>query len=411
MTMTSQPTGNDRNSAESTGTVAQFIALVPVTIGNALRARWASASTIGCVMLSVIMLCAFLAMSRGFHVAGASAGSSRMAVMLGHQAPLEIESDLGPEQAMLLEEAPGLAALGEGSKVSPEVVVSVSRRAKESGKRINSTMRGVRKEGLMLRQRQGFELVEGRLFKPGMYEMIVGRKLSGEVDGLEVGSRVALNGKSWLVVGKYKMDNSLFETEYYADVGAVQEAFDRENHFQSIYAWLEPGASIEDLQDFVSRDPRFYVDVMTQRDLYRAQFENTRNLILYLGWPLVCVLSAGTFAGVLNIMLMVIEGRRRNLGVLLMLGFSSGAIRMAVLLETVLLAIVGALLGTALMYLIVDGRAASLVGKNYTTIDYTMKIDLSVLSQGMGLAVALGLLGGALASLALPGHGKASRIA
>jgi putative ABC transport system permease protein len=309
---------------------------------------------------------------------------------------------------MLLESAPGLAALSATSKLSPEVVVSVSRRAQNRGKRVNSILRGVRPEGLALRERQGFALVEGRVFRPGMYEMIVGRKLADSVAGLQVGNHVVLSGKSWLIVGKYRMANALFESESYADVQAVQEAFDRANQFQSIYAWLEPGASLDDLRAFVAADPRFQVDVLTQQDLCRGQVEDTSNIILYLGWPLVFVLSIGTFAGVLNTMLMVIEGRRHHLSVLLMLGFSPKAIRMTVLLETTLLAVVGALVGTALMYVFVDGRAASLVGRSYTTIDYTLKVDWSVLLQGTGLAIAVGLLGGALSSLVISGYRKSN---
>jgi putative ABC transport system permease protein len=405
MSSMSPDRGGDRNVTNA-GALAQFIALIPVAIGNAVRARWASVTMIGCVMLSVLVLSAFLSMARGFRAAGESAGSERMLVMLGRQAPLEIKSDIGPEQPMLLEHAPGLATLDGDATLSPEVVVSVSRRAQVRGKRVNSVLRGMGPEGLALRGPQGFALVEGRLFRPGMYEMIVGRKLARTVSGLGVGEHVVLGGKTWLIVGEYRMANPLFENEYFADVQAVQEAFDRHNQFQSIYGWLAPGASLEAVRDFVAADPRLQVDVLTQQDLYRGQVEETSNVILYLGWPLVLVLSIGTFAGVLNTMLMVIEGRRHNLSVLLMLGFSPAAIRLTVLLETTLLAIVGALVGTALMYVLVDGRAASLVGRSYTTIDYTLKVDWSVLMQGMGLAVAVGLLGGALSSLVISGYRK-----
>lgn len=384
------------------GPIAQFVALVPVAIGNALRARWASATTIACVILAVAVLSTFLAMARGFYAAGASAGSDRMAVMLGRQAPLEIESDIDPAQAILFERAPGLAPLSASSKVSPEVVVSVSRRAKGFGKRINSTLRGMRAEGLSLREHEGFALVQGRLFRSGMYEIIVGRKLAERVSGLEVGHQIVLSGKTWTIVGVFKMDNSLLENEYYADVQSVQAAFDRHNQYQSIYALFDGAGSVQSLSRFVAADPRLQVDVLTQRDLYRDQVEDTSKIIMYLGWPLVFVLSVGTFAGVLNTMLMVVEGRRHNLAVLLMLGFSPAAIRLTVLLETLLLTLTGSLLGTLLMYLLVDGRATSIVGKYYTTIEYTMRVDWSVLLNAMGLAIAVGLAGGICASLSIP---------
>lgn len=390
------------------GTISQVAALIPVAIGNAIRARWASLTMIACVVLSVAVLTGFLAMAKGFYSAGESAGSERMAVLLGRQAPLEIESDIDPVEAALLERAPGLSKLSETSSVSPEVVVSVSRRAKGFAKRINSTLRGMRKEGILIRERQGFKLVDGRLFRSGMYEIIVGKKLSDKVNGVEIGHEIALSGKTWKVVGIFTMPNTLLESEYYADVQAVQAAFDRHNQYQSMYAWLDDSGSVEALRAFIDADPRFNVDVLTQRDLYRSQVEDTSNVILYLGWPLVLVLSIGTFAGVLNTMLMVIEGRKRNLGVLLMLGFSPAAIRMTVLLETLMLTVAGAVIGTLLMYLFVDGRASSLVGKYYTSIDYTMKVDFVVLLYAMALAIVVGLAGGLLSSLSIPGHLKPS---
>jgi len=408
MTMTHPSSGAETGAIESAGTIAQFIALTPVAIGNALRARWASVTTIACVILAVGVLSTFLAMAQGFYAVGASAGSDRMAVMLGRQAPLEIESDIDPTQALLMERAPGLLPLGGSSRLSPEVIVSVSRKAKGYGTKINSTLRGMGPQGIALRERQGFQLVEGRRFRPGMYEMIVGKKLAERVSGLEVGRQIVFSGKTWTIVGVFKLSNSILENEYYADIQSVQAAFDRHNQYQSIYAWLAPGASVNDLRRFVAADPRLQVDVVTQRDLYRDQVEGTVKIIRYLGWPLTIVLSIGTFTGVLNTMLMVIEGRRRNMSVLLMLGFSPMAIRLTILLETILLTMTGALLGTLLMYLFVDGHATSIVGRYYTTIEYTMRVDWSVLLNAMALAVAIGLIGGTLASLAIPRYRKTS---
>lgn len=402
--------GAGQPAIEAAGTISQFIALIPVVFGNTLRARWASATTIACVILAVAMLSTFLAMARGFYAAGESAGSERMAVMLGRQASVEIESDIDPAEAVLLERAPGLSPLSASSKVSPEVVVSVSRRAQGSANRVNSTLRGMRPEGIALRQRQGFQLTEGRLFRSGMNEMIVGRQLAQRVGGLEVGGQIVLSGKTWTIVGLFKLSNSLLENEYYADVQSVQAAFDRHNQYQSMYAWLEPGSALEDLRRFVAADRRFQVDVITQRDLYRDQVEETSKVIKFLGWPLVFVLSIGTFAGVLNTMLMVIEGRRRNFSVLLMLGFSPAAIRWTVMMETLLLTVTGALIGTLLMYLFVDGHAGALVGKSYTTIEYTMQVDWSVLLNAMGLAIVVGLFGGGFASLAIPSYRKTNSV-
>jgi putative ABC transport system permease protein len=375
-----------------TSTLKQFKGLLPYALGNMWRARWSSATIIACVMLVIVILNAFLSMARGFTATAKSAGSDQVVVILGNHSPTEANSQVSMEQLALLANAPGIQGV-----LSPELSMTVSGRQKQGSAKVNSTLRGLPAAGAQMRD--GFRIVEGRMFTPGKYELLVGRKLSETVAGAEVGKQLVLAGRTWHVVGEYALDSAIFESEYLADLGAVQSAYSRENQLQSVRGRLADADSQQKLKEFIAADARLELSVQTERQLYAEQVKDTSSIILYLGWPLAAILSVGALAGVLNTMLIVLEGRRRSLSVLRMLGFAPRAVLLSVLFETILLALTGALLGTAIVFLLAQGQEATLMGGGFTTITYHLQIDGTALLQSLGLAVVIGLVGGMLPGL------------
>lgn len=385
-------------TTNNAGLIKQFRALVPYSIGNAFRARWSSLTIIACVLLVVVILCAFLSMARGFAATAQSGGSDNVIVFLGEQSQSEANSQVTRDQLELLANAPGLTKDGASTRLSPELTMTVSSR-KIDGTKVNATLRGLTPEGFGLRE--GFRITQGRLPQPGRYELIVGRKLRETVAESAIGSSAVLAGRRWLVVGEYALGSPVFEGEFLADLGSVQSAYGRENQFQSVRARLASAAGMDAVRRFVAADPRLLLEARSERQLYAEQVKDTTNLIMYLGWPLAAILSIGALAGVFNTMLIVLEGRRNSLRVLEMLGFSPAAVVLSVLLETVFLAIIGAVLGTALVWLVTLGAQTTIVGNGFTTITYNLRVDGIAFAQGLGLAVLIGLLGGAVPSLRL----------
>lgn len=375
------------NTPTQTSLLKQFRGLLPYAVGNMWRARWPSLTIIACVLLVIVILNAFLSMARGFSATARSAGSDSIAIVLGRGSQSEANSSVSPEQIALLASARGIAG-----KPSAELTMTVSGKEKGKQQKINSTLRGLPEAGLQLRE--GFRIVEGRSFTPGKYELLVGRKLSETVAGAEVGRTIVLAGRTWTVVGKYALDSAVFESEYLADIGAVQSAYGRQNQYQSVRVRLAQAGGLQPLQAFIDADARLDLTAQTERQLYREQVKDTSAIIMYLGWPLAAILSVGALAGVLNTMLIVLEGRQRSLNVLRMLGFSPRAVLFSVLFETVLLAWIGALLGTGLVYLAAQGHEATLMGGGFTTITYHLDIDAMALLQSLALAAAIGVAGG-----------------
>ncbi|QMW23276.1 ABC transporter permease [Sandaracinobacteroides saxicola] len=375
----------------------QVRALGPIALGNMRQAHWSSLTIFLCVMLVVIILNAFLGMSRGFAAASRSAGSETVAVLIGRQSQSEANSQISREQIELLAGAPGIVRGASGAILSPELTMTVSGRKIEDGARTNSTLRGLGPNGLALRD--GFRITAGRSFTPGRYELIAGRRLTESVRNSRVGDQIMLAGRTWTVVGEYELASAVFEGEYLADIGAVQSAYNRDNQYQSIRARLDGTTGMATLKAFLAHDPRLDLDALTERALYHDQVKNTSNLIMYMGWPLAGILSIGALAGVFNTMLIVLEGRRHSLRVMRLLGFSNAAIVLASVMETILLALAGGVAGTLLVWLAANGAPATMIGSGFTTINYDLRIDALAFAQSLGLAAFLGLLGGSLPTL------------
>ncbi len=379
---------------ETAGLARQTWALVPYAFGNIVRARWSSLTMIACVTLVIVILGAFLSMARGFASTAKSAGSDTVAVFLGAQSPSEGNSQLTREQIELLANAPGLQLLsGAGAaKLSPELTMTVSGHRRTDRVRLNATLRGLTLAGISLHD--GFHLVAGRLPAPGRYELVVGRKLAETTAGTDIGDTTVLAGRRWLIVGRYALASPVFETEYFGDLTAVQSAYGRENQYQTVRARLAGAAALGRVKAFVAADPRLDLDVRTERQLYAAQAKSTSDLIMVLGWPLAAVLSIGALAGVFNTMFIVLEGRRHSLRVVRLLGFSSHAVVASVVVETVLLSVIGALAGLAIVFVAAHGVEATAVGSDFTTITYNLRIDAVAILQSLALAIIIGIIGG-----------------
>jgi putative ABC transport system permease protein len=388
------------------GVAGQLAALAPLALRSAREARWASATIVVSVMLVMLVLNFFLATTRGFEDVGASMGADDIVVVLGAQSQSEATSTLDAEQLALLENGPGLLPLSAQARLSPELTVGVSRRAPVRAGRINAQLRGLRAQGLSLRP--GFRIAEGRLFRAGQYELTIGRALATRM-AVNVGARLTLGGQLWTVVGKHAMASPVHESELLADLDAVQSAYRREGQVQSVRVRLGGDGALARFRQFIASDARLQVNLLTERELYRKQMEGTESIIRHVGWPLVAVLSLGALAGMLNTLLIMLEGRREVLRTLRILGFSPAAVRLCVVLEALLLAVAGALLAGLMIYWLADGRAASFTGGAYTTLDYRLRFDATVLLHSLGLAGLLGIAGGALSGLAIAPHARTTK--
>src|ERR1051326_267073 len=373
--------------------VLQITAVTVMNIKSLSQRLWLSLSTVVAVALVVVVLLAFLAMGNGFQRTIASSGSPDVAVVLRGGSRSEVNSVVTRDRVRLVEEAPGVARGADGKPLaSAELYLVVDGVKRSSQTKANLPLRGIGQEGAAVRK--GIRLSQGRLFAPGSNEIVVGKALLREFDGLELGRTVTFGASKWTVVGAFEADGTVFESEIWADLAVVQSLFRRENVFQTVRVRLADPTALGVLKTYVETDPRLKLDVKSEVEYFAEQASQTTDLIQKLGWPLAIAMAFGALAGALNTMYSSVAARAVEIATLRAIGFGGLPAFVGTLVESLMLAVIGGALGAAATFLIFDGLSASTLGASFTQVVFSFQLTPALAAEGLILALAVGLIGG-----------------
>jgi len=371
----------------------QIAAVTAMNVKSIPQRFWLSLSTVVAVALVVMVLLTFLAMAHGFQRTLASSGADDVAVILRGGSQSEINSTVSREQVQLIEDAPGIARSASGKPlVSSELYLVVDGIKRSSGTKANLPLRGIGLEGAAVRR--GITIIEGRMFAPGSNEIVVGKGLTSEFAGFDLGATVTFGTTRWQVVGVFSADGSVFESEIWADLPVVQSLFNRNNFFQTVRVRLENPGAIERLRSYVENDPRLKLDVKSEAVYFAEQASRTTDLIQRLGWPLAIAMALGAVAGALNTMYSSVAARSVEIATLRAIGFGGFPAFVGTLIESLMLALIGGLIGAVATLLAFDGLTTSTLGASFTQVVFSFKLTPSLVAQGVVLALIVGLVGG-----------------
>jgi len=371
----------------------QVAAVTLMNLKSLPQRLWLSLSTVVAVALVVIVLLAFLAMGNGFQRTLASAGAEDVAVILRGGSQSEVNSVVTRDQVRLVEEAPGVAKNSDGQPlVSPELYLVVDGVKRSSQTKVNLPLRGIGQEGAAVRK--GITIVAGRMFAAGSSEIVVGKALLREFEGFELGQTVTFGTGRWIVVGLFEAEGSVFESEIWADLPVVQSFFKRDNVFQTVRARLDNPAALDGLRQYVDTDPRLKLEAKSEAAYFAEQASRTSDLIHKLGWPLAIAMAFGALAGALNTMYSAVAVRATEIATLRAIGFGGLSAFVGTLVESLILAAIGGLIGAAATLLIFDGLSASTLGASFTQVVFRFQLTPALAAEGVILALVVGLIGG-----------------
>ncbi len=356
--------------------------------------RWGmSLATVLSIALVVGVLLGFMAMASGFRATLDGAGSDDVAIMLRGGAMAEMNSTVSREEVRLLEVAPGIAAGPQGEPLlSSELYVVADGIKRTTQTPANLALRGVGEHGPGLRGQ--FSLVQGRMFEPGTGELVVGESVLREFEGFELGETVRLGQNNWTVVGVFSTGGSVFDSEIWADLGVIQNLYQRGSTVQTVRARLTSPDAIEALREYVENEPRLNLEVLSERAYFARSAGGTVTLIEWVGWPLAIVMAIGALAGAWNAMYASVDARTRELATLRAIGFGGFPAFIAAMVEAIVLAAFGGLIGAVATWLLFDGVSASTLGSGFTQIVFAFAVTPDSVMQGVILAVIVGFLGG-----------------
>jgi putative ABC transport system permease protein len=364
---------------------------IPQRRGSVAAALFGVAGVVG-------VLVGVLSMAVGFKHAMAASGAPDSAIVLRSGADSEMVSGFGKDETRLMADAPGLAKGQEGPLASAELFVIINLPKRSSGTDANVPLRGV--EQAAFHVRENVKIIQGRSFEWGKNEVIVGVGAAQEFSGLEVGRKLQVGRNEWQVVGIFSAGGGTAESEIWTDASVLQGAYHRGNSFQSVYAKLNSPEAFQQFKDALTTDPRLNVKVIRQPDYYAEQSTAVTSLITILGSIIAGLMAVGAVFGALNTMYNSVSTRTREIATLRALGFGSGAVVVSVMLESLVVALVGGLIGATVAYLVFNGFHASTMNfQSFSQVTFAFNVTRELLIRGIIWATIIGLIGGLMPAI------------
>ena len=351
--------------------------------------------TAGGMALVVYVFATVLMMSEGIRATLVATGQPDNVIALRKGAGAEINSAVERAQAAILESLPGIATDAAGLPLlSKEPVVLNNLPKRGSGKPSNVTVRGTNARGLQLRPQ--VRLVEGRMFRPGTSEIITGRAIADRASGFQgaaLGETLRFAGRDWTVVGVFDAGRTGFDSEIWGDAEQMLQAF-RRNAFSSVVFRLADVSQFEAIKAALEADPRMTVELKPETQFYAEQSEALAKFISILGTALSVIFSIGAIVGAMITMFAAVASRIGEIGTLRALGFRRGAVLLAFLSESLLLALVGGLLGLAAAALMQTVNISTTNFQTFSELAFQFKLTPTIAWQTMAFALFMGLVGG-----------------
>jgi putative ABC transport system permease protein len=359
---------------------------------NLWMRRVTTALTAAGMALVVYVFATVLMMSEGIRATLVATGQPDNAIVLRKGAGAEINSGISRGQAAILETLPGLARDAAGAPLlSKEPVVLNNLPKRGSGKPSNVTMRGTGATGLLLRPQ--VRLTQGRMFRPGTAEVVAGRAIAEGFEGVQLGATLRFGGRDWTVVGLFDAGNSGFDSELWMDAEQLMQAFRRQN-YSSVVLKLADDAAFEPLRSLIDTDPRLTLEAKREQRFYAEQSESLANFIRILGLALAVIFSVGAVVGATITMFGSVASRVGEIGTLRALGFRRGAVLLAFLIEAMLLAGAGGVLGIAAATFMQAVNVSTTNFATFSEIAFRFTMTPAIVAQSIVFALFMGLVGG-----------------
>src|SRR5713226_8831257 len=382
------------------GLLSPLFISVPVAYNfRSIRVRWASAvvAVLG-IAGTVGVFIAMLSLARGFRATLVSSGSADNALITRAGATSEMTSGVSLDSVKIIQDAPGIARRADGPLLTPEAVLMAPIPLRSTGTDANVELRGVSPNVFAIRS--NVKIIEGRMFRPGLSEIVVGKNAKTTYSGLTLGSAIWLGSTRWQVVGIFDAGGSAFDSEVWGDAHLLNGAYKRPDTFsQSVTVHLASPAALQQLKDALTADPRLKVDVTREIDYYAKQSTRMTTLITRLGGFVAMIMAIGAVFGALNTMYSAVAERGREIATMRALGFGGTNVVLSFVFEALMIAFFGGVLG-CLAVLPLNGLTTSTMNfQTFSNLAFAFKITPLLLLGGVCFALVMGFLGGILPAI------------
>ncbi|MBM3373385.1 MAG: FtsX-like permease family protein [Betaproteobacteria bacterium] len=367
------------------------------TLCNLWTRKLTTLLTAGGMALVVFVFAAVQMLDTGLRQTLVATGQPDNIHVTRRAAGAEISSVIDRAQAAIVESQPEIALGPDGRRLaSKEVVVLITLPKRETGVATNVTTRGVGDAAFALRPQ--LRITEGRAFRPGSAEVIVGASIAERFGGAAAGSLLRFGGREWRVVGVFEAKGSAYDSEIWADADQLQQAF-RRNAWSAVVARLADPALQPQIKARLENDPRLTLDVKAEREFFEDQSKALSNFISYLGLTLSVIFSLGAMIGAMITMYAAVANRTGEIGTLRALGFRRSSILASFLAEALLLGVIGGVAGLMLASLMQFVHISTLNWQSFSELAFSFTLTPGIIASSMAFAALMGVAGGFLPAL------------
>jgi putative ABC transport system permease protein len=370
--------------------IRQFLGILRVNLSGAAQRMGSVLTIIIGVACAVGVLVSMLAMGTG--VRRQSMGDVRAdRVILSSTGARGIQSSIPKNEAVTVRDLPGIKKGADGEPI----VVFASLVPIEAGRRVTGTRIFFPLIGTTVaftQYRPEIRFTGGRIFQRGLHELIVNNACSRQFTGFEIGDRRSIRGIDWTIVGRFD-EGSAQQCIVYTDVDTLMSTFNR-NTYNVVGVMLQSAADYGVFRDALQANPTLHLEAQHEREAVEEEFKQLKGILDFASYFVGTIMAIGATLGAVNSLYAIVDSRRRELGTLRAIGFGSGAIACSVLCESLLFALPGALLGSALAWAFFNGLSASPFGYNFQ-----LAVTPSLGAIGIVWALGMGLVGGLLPAL------------
>ena len=332
-----------------------------------------------------------LALAGGFEAALRSTGSAENAIVVRSGSTAELTSIVTREMAAAIQSQPEIARAPDGQPLATAELLVIWNLPRKSGTTTNVVVRGIGPKSAALRP--GVRLIAGRMFRPGLDEIVVGKMVAERFQHASVGDKLKLSGREWNVVGVFDAGGTSYDSEIWGDVELFMPVFDRPV-YQNVILRLDDPSHLAALKKRLEADPRMSVAVHREDQFYAAQSGQLATLLRTLGTFVTLIMALGAVFGALNTMYASVGARTKEIGTLRAIGFSRGAVLLSVLIESTLLALLGGVIGCLFALPVRAFTTSTMSFATFSELAFRFDVTPMMLAAGLAFSAAMGLVGG-----------------
>jgi len=344
------------------------------------------------IALTVTTAIFIMALLAGLQRAFVSSGDPNNVLVLRKGSEAELSGGFDATAFPVLKNLPGIAKDSHGEPMaSGEWVVVIVLPRKGGTGEVNVTVRGMMPAGLEMRPTA--KLVEGRWFTPGQREVVVSQSIHKRFLNANVGDSMAFGKGPWQVVGVFDAGGSAYDSEIWGDVNQMAADFDRQGGFSSAYLRATDPVAADALKHRVSDDQRLKLEGVLEPDYYAKQTSSGAPIRI-IGWIVAIIMAIGSSFAAMNTMYAAVAYRSREIATLRVIGFSRPSILTSFVFESLLLSLLGALVGILLMLPLNGMTTGTSNNLTFSEIVFSLRMTVPVVVTAVGFALIMGLFGG-----------------